>query len=416
MSGKLIFGLDVGSSKIVSLVGSLGDKVEILGLSNYHFLNNKRSNDFSMLSNGLICEVERAGSKIAQTLHEAQISADCSTGSVITNISGNHLRNVYSHSRQELDGHHVTEDVIRYMINEAKQIAIPPTYEIIDYEIQEYLIDDDRYTVNPLNLSCHSVNANVNLFVAGKVPISNLKKAVSYSSYDIAKVVPSGILSGMAVLNNEEKELGCCLVDIGAGTTDIIVYENGFIRYMNSIPLGGEDITRDIASVLKVSRNLGEDLKLNYGSCNILGYGRHGSEGISITDHRGESIVISRKLLTDVITERVKDIFNIIKTQLNNNNLYAIINSGIVITGGSAQLNLIKEFAAQYFDVPVRIGIPDYHGDFADMVCNPKYATSLGALYFANSLLLENRIENEPAYGIGLGQALKKIKNIFKNK
>lgn len=416
MSGKLIFGLDVGSSKIVSLVGSLGEKIEILGLSSYHFVNSKRNNDFTMLSNGLICEVEQVGSKISQTLSEAQISADCSTGSVITNVAGSHLRSLYSHSRQELDGQHVSEDVIRQMISEAKKVTIPPSYEIIDYEIQEYLIDDDRYTVNPLNLGCHSINANVNLFITGKVPVANLKKAIAYSGYDIAKIVPSGILSGMSVLNNEEKELGCCLIDIGAGTTDIVVYENGFIRFLASIPLGGEDITRDIASVLKVSRNLGEDLKLNYGGCSVTGYGRHSTEGISITDHRGENVIISRKLLTDVITERVKDIFSVIKTQLNNNNLYAIINSGIVLTGGSAQLNTLKEFAAQYFDVPVRVGVPDYYGDFADIISNPRYATSIGALYFANSLLLEDEFDDEPDYGIGLGQTFKKIKNIFKNK
>ena len=415
MSTKLIFGLDVGSSKIVSLVGSLGEKVEILGFSTYHFVNGKRNNDFSMLSAGLICEIERAGEKIAQTLHEAQISADCSNGAIIVNIAGNHLRNVYSHSRQIIEGHQINEDTIRYMINEARQVAIPSKYEVIDYEIQEYLIDEERYTVNPLNLSCQSINANVNLFVAGKMPLSNLKKAISYSGYDIARIVPSGVLSGMAVLNSEEKELGCCLLDIGAGTTDIIVYENGFIRYMASIPLGGEDITRDIASVLKISRNVAEDLKLNYGLCYITGHNKSLGETINIIDHRGENVVISRKLLNEVISERVKDIFNIVKTQLNNNNLYDIINSGIVLTGGVAQLGTIQEFAGQYFNLPVRIGIPNYDGDFADVICNPKYAASAGALFLANSLLLDDKFETISASWGGFSQLFKKIKNIFNN-
>ncbi len=414
-SGRLIFSLDIGSSKITSLVGLLGEKLEVLGLSNYNFVNNKLNNDFKMLGNGLICEVEKVGAKILQTLHEAQISADCSKGALIVNMTGGHLRNVYSHSRQEMNGAAVTEDTIRYMINEAREITIPANYEIVDFEIQEYLIDDERYTVNPLNLNCQSINANINIMVAGKLPLANLKKAISYSNFDVAKIVPSAMLSALAVLNNEERELGCCLIDIGAGTTDIIVYENGFIRHLSSIPLGGEDITRDIAAVLKVSRNLAEDLKLNYGSCGNFGHSRYAHEGISLTDHRGENTVISRKLLTDVIVERLKDIFGLVRTQLNNNDLCDIINSGIVVTGGSAQLGNLKEFVAQYFDVPVRVGIPDYYGDFADMVCNPRYATSLGALYYANEVLTQKSYNYDSDSGIGFGQVFKKIKNIFRN-
>lgn len=413
--GKLIFSLDIGSSKITSLVGLLGERLEVLGLSNYNFVNNKLNNDFKMLGNGLICEVEKVGAKILQTLHEAQISADCSKGALIVNLAGGHIRNIYSHSRQEMNGSPVLEDTIRYMINEAREIIIPPNYEIVDFEIQEYLIDDDRYTVNPLNLNCQTINTNVNMMVAGKLPMTNLKKAISYSNFEVAKIVPSAILSAMAVLNNEERELGCCLIDIGAGTTDVIVYENGFIRHIASIPLGGEDITRDIATVLKVSRNLAEDLKLNYGNCGGVGSSRYNHEGISLTDHRGENTVISRKLLTDVIVERLKDIFGLVRTQLNNNDLCDIINSGIVVTGGSAQLGNLKEFVAQYFNMPARVGVPEYCGDFSDMVCNPRYATSLGALYYANEVLTQKSYHYDSDSGIAFGQVFKKIKNIFKN-
>ena len=413
--GKLIFSLDIGSSKITSLVGLLGEKLEILGLSNYNFVNNKLNNDFKMLGNGLICEVEKVGAKILQTLHEAQISADCSKGALIVNLAGGHIRNIYSHSRQEMNGAPVTEDTIRYMVNEAREIIIPPSYEVVDFEIQEYLIDDDRYTVNPLNLNCQSINTNVNIMVAGKLPLTNLKKSISYSNFEVAKIVPSAMLSAMSILNSEERELGCCLIDIGAGTTDVIVYENGFVRHIASVPLGGEDITRDIATVLKVSRNLAEDLKLNYGSCGGVGSSRYNHEGISLTDHRGENTVISRKLLTDVIVERLKDIFGLVRTQLNNNDLCDIINSGIVVTGGSAQLGNLKEFVAQYFNMPARIGVPEYCGDFSDMVCNPRYATSLGALYYANEILTQKSYAYDSDSGIGFGQVFKKIKNIFRN-
>lgn len=414
MSNKLIFGLDVGSSKIVSLVGSLGEKIQILGLSNYHFVNNSRHNDFTMLSNGLICEVERIGYKITQVLHEAQINADCSAGSVITNVSGNHVRNIYSHSSQEINGHPVNEDILRYMINEACQISIPKAFEILDYEVQEYLIDEDRYAVNPLALNCNSINTNVNVFIAGATPLANLKKSISYSNYAINKIVPSAILSAMAVLNREEKELGCCLIDIGAGTTDIVVYENGFIRFVGSIPLGGEDITRDIASIMRLSRNLAEDLKVTYGSCGNSSRAKHG-DAIAIADHRGENRQIAYKLLNDVISARLKDIFDVIKTQLNKQDLYGIINSGIVITGGGALLTNLKDFAGQYFNLPVKIGVPEYEGDFAEIICNPRYATSVGAIYFANNLLIDKNFGSEFNSVFNFGQLIKRVQNIFKN-
>lgn len=414
MSGKLIFSLDVGSSKIVSLVGSFSDKINILGLSSYHYSNNNRNNEFSIMSNGLICEIERAGNKIMQCVHEAQVSADCSVGSLITNISGNHIRNVYSNASQEMSGYPVTEEVIRHMLSEARKVDLPTNYDVLDYEIQEYLIDGERYTKNPLELNCNTISANVNLLVSGRAPLSNLRKAIRYSGYDIAKIVPSAVLSAMAVLNQEEKDLGCCLIDIGAGTTDIIVYENGFIRFMLSIPIGGEDITRDIASVLRVSRNLADDLKLTYGHCGQT-TSKQQSDGINIMDHRGENISISRKLLNDVISERVREIMNVVKVQLNNNDLYDIINSGLVITGGVALLSGIKEFTAKLMEHPVRIGVPLYDGDYADIVCNPKYATAVGALVFAKEIFSGSGLSHEPDNGVEFGSIIEKIKNIFKN-
>lgn len=413
MSGKLIFSLDVGSSKVVSLVGSLGDRVNILGLSSCNFVNSKRNNDFTMMSNGLVCDIERAGHKISQALHEAQINADCSRGSVITNIAGNHLQSFNSQSLQEMGSLPVNAEIIRLLVEDARRADIPNTFEVIDYEVQEYLIDGEHLTVNPLDLSCRTVESNLTLFLSGKIPLANLKKSIRQSSFEISKIVPAPILSALAVLNAEEKELGCCVIDIGAGTTDVVVYESGFVRYMISIPIGGEDITRDIASVLKVARNLAEDLKLTHGAC--VHHAGKSNEGISLIDHRGESILISRKLLNDVISERMKDILQIVKTQLNNSHLYDIIDSGVAITGGGALLNNIKEFAAKFFGVQVRIGIPRYEGDFADIVCNPKFSTAVGALYFANDFMLDNKYASEFKPISEHGSALGKIKNFFKN-
>jgi cell division protein FtsA len=414
VSNQIIFSLDIGSSKIISMAGSVGENgVEVHGISSYYFVNNSINNDFLAVSNGVICDMESVGIKVAQVLNEAKINADCSGGSVILNIAGNHVCNLYSVSNLDLNGQAVTGDTINQLTNIVKNRQIPNNYEMLDYEVQEYLLDRENYTINPVHLTVNNIESHVNLFLANSSQVSNIKKVMRYSGFSLGKLIPSGILSGMAVLNHEEKELGCCLIDIGAGTTDIVVYENGFIRYLCSIPIGGENITHDIASVLKISRNLAEDVKLNYGGCSYVSTQNKIGEGITMTDHRGVNTTISRKLLIDVIAERLKDIFEVVKTSLVKQKIYDIINSGVVITGGTALLPNVEEFARQYFGVPVRLGIPNYTGDFADLLATPKYATSLGALYFAKEYMLDE-IGNVSDNGqLNIKQVFSKVRSLF---
>ena len=415
MKNRIIFSLDVGSSKIVSLAGSIGERVEVCGVGNYYFTNNSKANDFLSISNGEICNLEDVSTKATQVLNEARINADCSLGGVVLNISGNSVRNRHVSSSMQLKNQSVTPEVMQQLIDSARQTSIATGAEILDYEVQEYLLDNQNYAINPVHLSANVIESNINLFMTNITQADNMEKIVRNSGYSLAKLVPSGILSGMAVLNHEEKELGCCLIDIGAGTTDIVVYENGFIRFLCSIPMGSESITRDIASVLKISRNLAEDIKLNYGGTS---YSSNNSiaaksiEGIPLTDHRGVNTVISRKLLIDVIKERLKDIFDVTKSTLRKQKIYDIINSGIVITGGGSLLPNLEEFAKQYFDMPVRIGVPNYTGDFADLIATPKYATSLGALYFAQEYMLQEITSNT----VGTASFFNKMKNMFSKK
>ncbi len=415
MSSKLIFCLDIGSSKITAIVASVGENVKIHGVSSYYFMHNNQQNDYLCVTNGNICELDTVANRISQCLNEAQFNADCSNGGVIVNLAGAHLRTIYSKSRIELNNSPVTEDTIRKLINDALRYNLPSQYEILDYEVQEYLLDKENYTINPLNLICNEIETNINLFIGNNVQVANVKKAIKNSGFYLTKLIPSGILSGMSVLNYEEKELGCCLIDIGAGTTDVVVYENGFIRYLISLPIGGEQITKDIAMVLKISRNLAEDIKINYGACSYINTQHR--ENISIIDHRGISNIVSHKLLVDVITERLKELFELIIIQLTKQGIYDIISSGIVITGGTSLLPRINEFAEKIFEQQVKLGVPIYEGEFADLVTNPRYATSIGMLYFAKQYMLNNTKDYDlNTEKFGFKNLFKSMKNIFKSR
>ncbi|TXH59770.1 MAG: cell division protein FtsA [Bacteroidia bacterium] len=414
MSSKLMFSLDIGSSKIVSLVGTIGTpEIEILGVSSYYFVNNNKSNNLLCVRNGVVCDLEQVSGLVHQTLNEARINADCSIGGVIVNISGSKVKSLYSINSLELGNQAITDDIIKHLIDQGKQKSIPEDSDLLDYEVQEYVLDHEHYTINPIHLTAGTIEAHQNLFLASKNQTTNLTKVVKYSGFELARLVPSGILSGMSVLNQEEKELGCCLLDIGAGTTDMVIYENGFIRYLCSIPIAGEDITRDIAAVFKISRNLAEDIKLNHGSCMHRSSGRE-NDKISLTDHRGSNLLISHNLLVDVINERLKDIFEMVQALLKKQQIYDIINSGIVITGGSALLNSLSGVAHDYFQMPVRIGIPNYSGQLEQLIQTPKYATSLGTFYFANQYMLnEMQSGSFIAHNFGFGQMFRKIKRLL---
>lgn len=410
---KVVFSLDIGSSKIVSIASSIdADGLQICGVANSFFVNNPKKNDFLSVNQGVICDLNSISPKVDKVLNEVKMYADCGFGSVLMNIAGASTRSFYTRKKMELSSREVTKEVVRDLILDVNRTKIPDNYEMLDYEIQEYLLDSQQYTSNPINLAASVIESNANVFVSSATQIANLKSTLKNGGFSLAKIVPSSVLSGMAVLNSEEKDLGCCLLDIGAGTTDIAVYENGYIRYLCSIPLGGEHITRDIASVLKISRNLAEDIKLNYGgvSYHSIGSGAKFGEGIEITDHRGLKSNISRKLLMDVMSARLREILELVKTTLNKQKIYDIINSGFIITGGSALIPGIEDFAKLVFDsAPVRIGVPHYEGEYQDIVVNPRYSTAMGGLYFIKEYMLTDVKKAKVSSSGGFWDSVKKI-------
>ncbi len=412
MKDRVAFSLDIGSSKIVSVSGVIGDGIKICGVANNFFVNNYKNNEFLIVNHGVICDLNSIIPKVNKVLNDVKRSADCSYGSVILNIASNQTKSICFQKNINLEDCKITKEVMHNLNLEINKINIPKSYEILDYEIQEYLLDNQFYTINPINMAATNIQSNVNMFISGTTQINNLKTSLKKSQFSLSKIVPSGVLSGMAVLNAEEKDLGCCLLDIGAGTTDIVVYQNGYIRYLYSIPLGGEDITTDIANVFKISRNLAEDIKLNYGAVNhsTIKNNLRTSGFIEINDQRGVKFNIQRKLLLDVISARIEEILKLVKTILDNNKVYDIIKSGFIITGGTSLISGMAGFAENLYNVPVRIGVPNYEGDYQDVILDPRYASVVGGLYFIKEYM-SGDIKNTKGNSSGWPWSL--IKKIF---
>ena len=395
----MVFSLDIGNSKITCLIGTIGQTIEVTGLSTYYYVNTTKSNDFLMIKNGEICNLKAISQKVQQTLNEARINADCSYGGVIINISGQTLFNKYISSDSFTKNGIVTEEIIKKINSFSRNIINTDKYSIIDYEVQEYLLDDNKYVTNPLDLSAQKISSNLNLFFADKHQIKNIENMMKMTNYNLSKTVPSSILSSMSVLNYDEKDLGCCLLDIGAGNTDIVIYENGFIRFLGSIPLAGADITEEISNNLKVSRNIAEELKLKCFSIeknltnNLFVY--KNDEYIEYVDQRDIKNKISKQDLANIIKKKLEYIFDVIKFNLINKSKYDIIKSGFIITGGTANYPEIEKIAINVFGTSVRIGIPKYNGELSDIISSPRFSTSIGSLYFVKEYLLDNTYSEE---------------------
>lgn len=409
MKNKILFALDIGGSKVVSLVGSVFDKVEVHGVSCNYFVNTAQNNEFFAMNQGHITNLDLISSKVTKVLNESKAMANCSRGGVVSAISGVEVRSLYAKSKINCTNQVLDNISLSKLIHEAKNMAVlPMNHQVLDYEIQEYVLNNDSYTVNPLGLVADTVEANVNLFITNQVQVTNMQKSITRSGFSLAKFVPASILSGMSVLSLEDKSIGCCLLDIGFTTTDLVIYEGGFVRSLFTIPIGSEHITQDLAKVLKISRNLAEDIKLNYGLAMMDKLKI--KDSIVITDHRGANLSFSHKLIINVINMRLKELFDLVKTYLIKQKIYDIISGGIIITGGGCELPQIDEFAHKLFNLPVRLGLPHYSGPYKEIVVSPKYATSLGTLYFAHEYMLSEMQE----YGSNLDtNILKSISNKF---
>lgn len=365
----LIVGLDIGTTKVCAVVGELTeDGIDIIGIG---------SHPSKGLRKGVVINIESTVESIKRAISEAELVAGCDITSVFAGIAGGHIKGINSHGIVAVKDKEVSENDLVRVIDAAQAVAIPLDREVIHVLPQEYIIDDQDGIKEPMGMSGVRLEAKVHIVTAAVTSAQNIVKCANRCGLNVNDIVLQPLASAEAVLTPDEKELGVCLVDIGGGTTDIIVLSEGAIVQTSVLTLGGNHITNDVAVGLRTPAGEAERIKQKYGCSLSSMVGR--DETIEVPSVGGRKPrILSRQILAEIIEPRVEEIFSLVRQELIKSGFEDRIASGIVITGGSTILNGMPELAEQVFNMPVRRGAPRAIGGLVDVVKSPMYATGVG--------------------------------------
>jgi cell division protein FtsA len=372
----LIVGLDIGTSKIVAIVAEVTaeDGLNIIGMG---------TQPSRGLKKGVVVNIEATMNSIQRVLEEAELMADCKITEVYTGIAGSHIRSLNSSGMVAIKEKEVTQADIDRVVETAKAVAIPNDQQVLHILPQEFIVDGQEDVREPLGMSGVRLEVKVHIITGAVSAAENITKCVRRCGLEVKDLMLQPLASAMAVLSDDEKELGVCLVDIGGGTTDLAVFVNGAIRHTASIPIAGDQVTNDIAMALRTPTKDAENLKRDFGCA--LRQLASASDIIEVpgVGERGPR-QLSRQTLAEVIEPRVEELYTLVQAELRRSGFEEMLSSGIVLTGGSAVMRGMVELGEEIFHMPVRLGVPAYMGGLADVVRSPRYATAVG-------LLLEGR-------------------------
>ncbi len=371
--GEIIVGLDIGTTKICAIVGELTDEgIDIIGIG---------SHPSKGLRKGVVVNIETTVNSIQRAIDEAEAMAGTEITHVYTGIAGGHVksfggRGVVAHKDRE-----VREADVARVIEQAKTVNIPVDREVIHVLPQEFIVDDQGGIREPLGMTGARLEAKVHIVTGAVASAQNIIKCANRAGLNVSDIVLQPLASSEAVLTEEEKELGVCLVDIGGGTTDIAIFQNGAIVHTAVIALGGHNLTNDIAVGLRTPIDHAERLKQKYG-CSLTAMVDK-SDMIEVASVGGrDPRVMGRQILSEILEPRVEEIFQLVHHEVERNGFSELLTSGVVITGGSTLLPGMTELAEEIMGVPVRRGVPRGIGGLVDVVKSPVYATGVGLVVY----------------------------------
>ena len=392
---NLIVGLDIGTSKVVAIVGEVmpeGD-LEVIGIG---------SNPSRGLKKGVVVNIESTVHSIQRAVEEAELMAGCQIHSVYAGIAGSHIRSLNSHGIVAIRDKEVTAGDIERVIDAARAVAIPADQKILHILPQEFVIDNQGGIREPVGMSGVRLEAKVHMVTGAVSAAQNIIKCVRRCGLEVDDIILEQLASSYSVLTDDEKELGVCIVDIGGGTTDIAVFTEGAIRHTAVIPIAGDQVTNDIAVALRTPTQHAEEIKIKY-ACALtqMASSEESIEVPSVGDRAPRRL--ARHTLAEVVEPRYEELLILIQAELRRSGFEDLVAAGIVLTGGSAKIEGLVDLAEEVFHMPVRLGVPQYVTGLVDVVRNPIYATGVGLLLFGH----HNR--DQRSMDIGLGKGVRSV-------
>jgi cell division protein FtsA len=372
---EMIVGLDIGTTKICTVVGEqMNGSINVIGLG---------SHPSKGLRRGVVVNIESTVESIKKAVDEASLMAGCDIRSVYAGIAGGHIKGINSHGVIAIKNREITDHDIKRVINAASAVVIPTDRKLIHVLPQEFIVDDQDGIRNPVGMLGVRLEGKVHIVTGAVTSAQNIIRCANRAGLTVNDIVLEQLGAGEAVLTSEEKDIGVALVDIGGGTTDLVIFSEGSIKHTAVLAMAGNHITSDISLGLRTPNEEAEKLKQRFGCAMASMVDK--DETIEVPSVGGrKNRILSRQTLAEIIEARTEEILSLVHGEIIRSGYKSVLAGGVVLTGGSAILEGIPELGEQIFNLPVRRGGPIGIGGLMDLVNSPMYATGVGLVLYGS--------------------------------
>lgn len=382
---NIFVGLDIGTTKIATVVARLDNHnvLNIVGVGTHPSEGLRR---------GVVINIDKTVESIKKSIEQAELMAGYKINSVFAGIAGDHIRSINSKGVIAVGGKDkvISQSDVDRVVDAAKAIALPMDREIVHILTQEFIVDDQDGIKNPIGMAGTRLECEVHIVTASSASIQNIVNCVQKAGYEVDEIVLEPYASSLAVLDNDELDLGVAIMDIGGGTTDLAIFFDGSIRFTSVIGLGGQHVTADLSHGLRTPMEQAEDIKKKYGYA--LQSMVEEEEIIRVPGIHGRAPrEISRGVLCAIIQPRMEEVFSLSMNELERSGMYDSLGAGVVLTGGASLLPGSVELAEKILGLPVKVGLPVVRGGLAETVNSPMYATGVGLIQYAMNRSSENK-------------------------